>query len=80
MYWIYSSIQDHPSQDGPQIVKKHFKAHGHLDPLADTSGHRSSTIEGILRECQRWESLKDKREPLTWEMVNHQQALARQYG
>jgi hypothetical protein len=58
-------------------VTKYFKAQGQPDPLADASGHRSSRIDGILRECHRWESLTDKREPLTWEMVCYQQAKAR---
>ena len=59
-------------------VSKYFKAQGHPDPQADASGHRSSRIESILRECLRWESITDKREPLTWEMVSYQQAKARQ--
>jgi hypothetical protein len=57
---------------------KLFTSEGHPNPTWDSNSSRVSTINDILLETRRWESVADRREPLTWEMVEYQQYLATQ--
>jgi hypothetical protein len=50
-----------------------YQLEGHPNPTWDSNSSRVSTINDILLETRRWESVADHREPLTWEMVEYQQ-------
>eukprot|EP00957_Ditylum_brightwellii_P117852 8990619-Ditylum_brightwellii.AAC.1 len=40
-----------------------------MNPLVSLSGTQSSWIEGVIQEQHRWESMPNKQEPVTVEMV-----------
>jgi len=49
-----------------------YTSRGIRSPALDIRGRYASTITVILNECKRWETVKDRREPLTWDMVAYQ--------
>jgi hypothetical protein len=60
-----STIREYISQ-----AVKYFISNGHPDPTTNISGRRASIIQDILNESERWESVENRREPLTWAMVD----------
>lgn len=50
---------------------KWYTDQGFPNPCMDIRGRRASHIQDILNECKRWENVKNKREPLTWDMIDH---------
>lgn len=48
----------------------HFTSQSHPDPTLDIFGRRASIIHNILLESERWESIENRREPLTWAMID----------
>lgn len=55
---------------------KYYTSTGRPNPTWDGSARRSSVVNDILVEARRWESIADRREPITWTMVTFQQQLA----
>ena len=49
---------------------KHFTTNGYPDPTTNIVGRRASIIQDILNESERWETMENRREPLTWDMVD----------
>jgi hypothetical protein len=56
---------------------KHFTSQGQPDPTLNITGYRAPIIQGILNESERWESVANRREPLTWPMVDHIRSLTK---
>jgi len=48
----------------------HFTALGHPDPTRDPNYRRFYLIESILKEAKRCESVPDRKEPVTWDMIH----------
>ena len=42
-----------------------------MNPTLDIMGNQSAYIKNIIKECQRWESMPDRKEPVTKEMVEY---------
>ena len=56
---------------------KLFLDEGILDPTFDPiSKRRCPMITNILLEQARWETMADRRNPVTWPMVEYQQSFA----
>ena len=50
---------------------KYFTSQGQPDPTLTITGNRAPIIQDILNESERWENVANRREPLTWQMVDH---------
>ncbi len=48
-----------------------YRTHGYENPMLDSSTKRSSLINDIILEQKRWEEKPNRREPLTWPMIEY---------
>jgi len=58
-------------------VVKLFLNSGRLDPTKTVMGKVHPAISKVIHEQRRWESMPNRREPLTWEMVADLQSVAK---
>jgi hypothetical protein len=49
---------------------------GHCNPIHDLQKRRYYLINDIILETKRWESMPNRREPLTWDMIEYLQTLS----
>lgn len=59
-----------------QAATSYFTSQGRPSPAWDGGSGRASIINDILVEARRWETIANRREPLTWKMVSYQQRVA----
>ena len=52
------------------VARKLSTPAGVMDPILDIRGRRIDMIKAILDEAKRWQTVPNRREPLTWEMVH----------
>ena len=57
-------------------ISKFYADNDHQDPTKDANGKPAHQIQMVIQEQRRWETVPNRREPVTWEMVAHQQRLA----
>jgi hypothetical protein len=53
-------------------ISKLHKEAGLLDPCNDFKNERLTLLTSMLNEAARWETMADRREPVTWDMVELQ--------
>jgi hypothetical protein len=58
-----------------RAAAKIHTSQGHCNPILDLQKRRYYLITEIIIETKRWESMPNRREPLTWAMVEYLQTL-----
>lgn len=59
-------------------ISKFYADNDQPDPTKDANGKSAHLIQMVIHEHHRWESVPNRREPVTWDMVAHQQSLVGQ--
>ena len=67
---VCRSIQSETISHYLSAIGEHFDDHDFVDPTLTKAGKRAKNISNIIKEQSRWESIADRREPLTIDMIH----------